>query len=90
MLFASSLISVEKSRVGLGMAGIPKKPDRCGVTHEIAALILTSIRRGREKRLRQIGRRLPTELRDELFPVSRWRAYPTPDVLFLAKAGGNA
>ena len=50
MLFASSLISVEKNRVGTGVAELPKKPDRCGVKHEIVALILNGIRERTRKR----------------------------------------
>ena len=52
MDFASSLISVEKNRVGPGMAEVPRKLDRCGVKHEIVALILTGIR-GRESKRRR-------------------------------------
>src|SRR5947208_3599313 len=50
MVFASSLISVEKNRAGPGVAGAPKKLDRCGVKHEIVALILTAIRASVRKR----------------------------------------
>ena len=44
MVFASSAISVEKNKAGLGMAEVPKKLDRCGVKHEVVALILMGIR----------------------------------------------
>src|SRR5882762_4317042 len=89
MVFASSPISVEKSRVGPGVAGGPKKLDRCGVKHEIVALILTGIRRSREKRRRQIGRRLRSELRLALsgkqgggstHPPSKWIAFKTKEL----------
>ena len=50
MVFASSLISVEKNRAGPGMAGAQKKLDRCGGKHEIVALILTAIRASVRKR----------------------------------------
>src|SRR5713226_8566454 len=50
MVLASSPISAEKNRVGPGMAGTPKKPDRCDIKHEIVALILSCIRRGVAKR----------------------------------------
>jgi hypothetical protein len=53
MLFESLLISVEKNRVGTGIAGVPKKLDRSGVKHESEALILTGIRRRGEKRRKQ-------------------------------------
>jgi hypothetical protein len=66
MVFASSPISVEKSRAGPGVAGGPKKLDRCGVKHEIEALILTGIRRGEEKRLNAAK--------------ARWA--PTPGILY--------
>jgi len=52
MVFASSLISVEKNKAGPGMARVPKWLDGCGVKHEIVALILTGIR-GRESKRRR-------------------------------------
>jgi len=48
------------------VAGGPKKLDRCGVKHEIEALILTGIRRGEEKRLNAAK--------------ARWA--PTPGILY--------
>ncbi len=50
MVLASSPISVEKNRVGPAMAGVPKKLDRCGVKHEVVALILAGIRVSAAKR----------------------------------------
>lgn len=38
------------------MADVPKEVDRCGVKHEIAALILTGIRGSREKRLSEASK----------------------------------
>src|SRR5260370_40035832 len=52
MVFASLPISVEKNRVGPGMAGVPSRLDRCDVKHEIVALILTGIRGNEPKRRR--------------------------------------
>src|ERR1700731_4152731 len=66
MVFASSPISVEKSRAGPGVAGGPKKLDRCGVKHEIVALILIGIRGSWEKRLNAAK--------------ARWT--PTPGILY--------
>jgi hypothetical protein len=53
MDLASSPISVEKNRVGPGVAGVPKKLDRCDVKHEIVAFILSGIRRSVAKRRTQ-------------------------------------
>ena len=53
MDFASSPISVEKNKVGPGVAGVQKKLDRCGGKHEIEALILTGIRASVRKRRKQ-------------------------------------
>jgi hypothetical protein len=53
MDFASSRISVEKNKVGPGVAGVQKKLDRCGGKHEIEALILTCIRASARKRRKQ-------------------------------------
>ncbi len=64
MDFASSPISTEKNSVGPGMAGVPKKPDRCGVKHEIVALILTGIRASARKRRKAHGRLLPFRKED--------------------------
>src|SRR6266480_1990245 len=50
IVFASSLISVEKNSAGPGVIEAPKKLDRCGVKHEIVALILTAIRASVRKR----------------------------------------
>jgi len=72
---------VEKNRVGPGLAGGPKKLDRYGVKHEIVALILTGIRRSREKRRRQIGRRLHKELRvSRGHPPSKWIIFKTKEL----------
>lgn len=38
------------------MADVPKEVDRCGVKHEIAALILTGIRGSSEKRLSEASK----------------------------------
>ena len=54
MDFASSPISVEKKNVGPGMAEVPKKLDRCGIEHEIVALILMGIRVRVRKRRKQV------------------------------------
>jgi len=45
---------VEKKNVGPGMAEVPKKLDRCGVKHEIVALILMGIRVRVRKRRKQV------------------------------------
>jgi len=55
MLFASSLISVEKNRAGPGLAGNPRNPDRCAIKHEVVALILTAIRASEAKRREPAG-----------------------------------
>jgi len=43
---------MEKNRVRHDVAGVPKKLDRCGVKHEIVALILAGIRESVPKRRR--------------------------------------
>jgi len=48
---------MEKKRVGPGVAEIPKKLDRCGVKHEIVALILAGIRNGVTKRRKKEKKR---------------------------------
>jgi len=47
---------MEKSKVGLAMAWVAEKLDRCDVKHEIEALILTGIR-GKEQKRRSRERR---------------------------------
>ncbi|SRR5260370_22389911 len=54
MVSASLLISVEKNRVGPGVAEAAKKLDRCETEHEIVALILTGIRARARKRRRRV------------------------------------
>jgi hypothetical protein len=62
MLFASSLISVEKYRAGPGFAGNPRNPERCEVKHEIVALILTVIRPANPKRRTRTARACPAHI----------------------------
>jgi hypothetical protein len=51
MVFASSAISVEKKRVGPGVAEVPEKLGEWGAKHVLVALILTVIRARSMKRL---------------------------------------
>jgi hypothetical protein len=67
MLFASLPMSVEKSSAGPGRAEVPKKLDRCGVKHEIEALILAVIRGREQKRRSRRGERIRNDRRRTFF-----------------------
>jgi hypothetical protein len=83
MDFASSPISVEKNRVGPGVAGVLKRLDRLVIKHEIEALILTGIRGREEKR-----RTTPTLLcLSEVFILKCLESTPTDAVGVLILKG---